>query len=316
MFYDIKFVTLHPVNPIIMTISQIKGHVAMLGANIMWGLMSPIVKYVIGLGVITPLLMTDFRIFGAAILFWSASFFVERQHVSWTDKGLLFIAGMMGILFNQGCFIFGVGFSSPGEASIITTTMPMWVMVFARLILGEPITLKKAGGIALGATGALILITSSMGSVVARGQNPVLGDMLVLAGQISYALYLTFYRNFIKKYSLITNMKWMFLSASIVLLPISYDSIRNTSFELLSGLEWAGIAYVMVFATFLAYICIMTGQRTLRPTVVGMYNYFQPIVASAIGLYLGMDRFTPLKLFAVVLIFSGVYFVVISKSKE
>lgn len=288
----------------------------MIGANVIWGLMSPAVKYIVGLGIVTPLLMTDFRIFGAALLFWIASLFTKREHVCLKDKGLLFIAGMMGILINQGCFIFGVGLTSPGEASIITTTMPMWVMVFARLILGEPITLKKAGGITLGATGALILVLSAGTVKIAGGDNPVLGDLLVLTGQISYALYLTFYRNFIKKYSLVTNMKWMFTSASIVLLPFSWPTITATPFAELSRIEWLGIGYVAVFATFLAYIFIMTGQRTLRPTVVGMYNYFQPIVASCIGLYLGMDTFTPLKILAVALIFSGVYFVVISKSKS
>lgn len=55
-------------------------------------------------------------------------------------------------------------------------------------------------------------------------------------------------------------------------------------------------------------------SENLRPTLVGMYNYVQPIVASIIGVCLGLDRFTTIKFIAVALIFSGVYLVTISKA--
>ncbi len=164
---------------------NLKGHAAMLGANTMWGLMAPVAKMVMAAGIVSPLLMTNFRILGAALLFWTASLFVPNEKVPPRDLLLMAGAAMLGILFNQGCYVFGVGFTSPGEASIITTTMPLWVMVLAALILGEPITLKKIGGIVLGATGALILVLGAAKSG-AKGDNPTLGDLLVLTAQELY----------------------------------------------------------------------------------------------------------------------------------
>lgn len=292
---------------------KIGGHLAMLGANVMWGLMSPVAKMVFAAGTVLPAVMVDFRVAGAALLFWIASVFLPEEKVPVGDLLRLFGAGMLGILLNQGCFIFGVSLTSPGEASLVTTTMPMWVMLLAWLILREPITLKKAGGIVVGAAGAIILILGS-GMRVA-GENPPLGDFIVLCAQLSYALYLTLYRNFIRKYSLVTLMKWMFLSASVVGLPATFTWLRDTSWNSITGLEWSGVAYVVVCGTFLAYICIMIGQKRLRPTVVGMYNYVQPIVATITGIILGLDTFTPMKALAIVLIFSGVWLVTISKAR-
>lgn len=294
---------------------NLKGHVAMLGANVCWGLMSPVAKLVFASGVIAPIIMVDFRIAGAALLFWLTSLLTPREHVPAMDKLRLFGAGMIGILLNQGCFIIGVSYTSPGEASLVTTTMPMWVMLLAWLFLKEPITFKKAGGIALGAGGALILVLGGK-TAITGGDNPALGDFIVLIAQLSYALYLTIYRNFIKKYSLVTLMKWMFLSASIVGLPATVGFLKSTDWGAISFNEWIGIAYVVVFATYIAYICIMIGQKNLRPTIVGMYNYVQPIVASIVGVILGMDHFTFPKVVAVVLIFSGVYLVTMSKAAE
>lgn len=296
------------------TESKAKGHLAMLAANVMWGLMSPVAKIVFATGVVAPMVMVDFRVAGAALLFWITSLFLPKEHVPGGDILRLFGAGMLGILLNQGCFILGVSLTSPGEASLVTTTMPMWVMLLAWLILREPITLKKAAGIAAGAAGAIILIAGS--GVRAYGTNPALGDVIVLCAQLSYALYLTLYRNFIRKYTLVTLMKWMFLSASVVGLPAGIKWLVATDWLAISAIEWSGIAYVVICATFLAYVCIMIGQKNLRPTLVGMYNYVQPIVATLTGICLGLDRFTPLKALAIVLIFSGVWLVTISKAKD
>lgn len=292
---------------------KLKGHAAMLGANLMWGLMSPVTKLVFAAGVVAPLVMVDFRVFGAAVLFWIASLFTRREHVAAADKLRLFGAGMLGVLLNQGCFIIGVSLTSPGEASLVTTTMPMWVMLLAWAVLREPITLKKAGGIALGAAGAIILVAGST-AATAGGESPALGDLIVLLAQLSYALYLTLYRNFIRRYSLVTLMKYMFTSASVVALPSTIKWIAATDWAAVTAPQWAGIGYVVVMGTFLAYICIMIGQKNLRPTIVGMYNYVQPIVATLVGIALGLDSFTPMKGVAVALIFTGVYLVTISKA--
>lgn len=287
----------------------------MIAANSMWGLMSPVAKIVLTAGTVTPLLLTDLRIAGAAILFWITSLFTPNEKVPAADLLRMAGAACLGILFNQGCFIFGVGLSSPGEASIITTTMPMWVMLLAALILKEPITWKKAGGILLGATGAIMLVSGNLGSQTA-GNNPMLGDLLVLTAQLSYALYLTLYRNFIRRYSLITLMKWMFTFAALLSLFPSIPTITSASLGSIAPITWGGIAFVVVGGTYVAYICVMIGQKNLRPTIVGMYNYLQPIVATAIGIYMGFDHFTALKTIAVVLIFTGVYLVTISKARQ
>lgn len=293
---------------------NIKSHIAMLIANITWGLMSPIVKIVLASGVVTPLLIVDFRMAGAAALFWLTSLFMPKEHVPLRDKLLLCGAGTLGILLNQGCFVIGVSMTTPSEASLVTTTMPMWVMLLAWIILREPISLKKAGGIVIGATGAVILMAGNTAHQGAAASNPTLGDIIVLTAQLCFALYLTLYRNFIRRYSLVTLMKWMFLAATVLSLPVTIPVVASTSWHMLGAVEWGGIAIIVVCATYLAYICMMTGQKHLRPTVVGIYNYLQPIVATIFGISIGIDSFSPIKGVAVLLIFSGVWLVTTSRA--
>ena len=130
----------------------------MFGANAIWGVMSPIAKFVMISGTITPWVVTNLRIAGAMILFWLVSLFMKPEHVGSKDLAKLFGASLLAIIFNQGCFITGLGMTSPTNASIITTSMPLWAMILAAFFLKEPITGKKIMGIAAGAAGAVLLI--------------------------------------------------------------------------------------------------------------------------------------------------------------
>lgn len=294
--------------------TSLKGHASMLGANIMWGLMSPFAKLVMLGGTVTPLVVTDLRIFGAMILFWTTSFFQKSEPVDPKDMVRLFGASLLGIVFNQGCFIFGVGLTTPGEASIITTSMPLWVMILAAFILKEPVTGKKLMGIAAGAGGALLLILGSRHSTTS-GNSGIWGDLLVLTAQLSYAFYIVLYKNFVSRYSLVTIMKWMFTYAFICALPFSARDLMNTDWLALDSVEIGSLAFIVVGATFGSYLLVTIGQKHLRPTVTGMYNYIQPIIACIVAISLGLDSFNLTKAFAILLIFSGVYLVTASKSR-
>ena len=81
----------------------------MLGANVMWGLMSPVAKFVMVGGAVTPLVVTDLRITGAMVLFWIASFFQKPERVAPKDLLKLLGASSPGVLFLiRDVFIFGV----------------------------------------------------------------------------------------------------------------------------------------------------------------------------------------------------------------
>lgn len=300
-----------------MNLMKLKGHGSMLGANVMWGLMSPVAKFVMVGGVVTPLVVTDLRITGAMVLFWIASFFQKPERVAPKDLLKLLGASLLAIVFNQGCFIFGVGLTSPVDASIITTSMPLLAMVLAAIYLKEPITGKKVLGIAVGATGALLLILGShqVSEAKAAGNHYIWGDLLVLLAQFSYALYFVLFKNFVNKYSLITIMKWMFTYAFICALPFSYNDLLHTEWKSLQNTEIGALVFIVVGSTFISYVLIVIGQKNLRPTVAGMYNYVQPLVASIVAVCWGMDTFNFVKIISVALIFGGVYLVTNSRSK-
>lgn len=295
---------------------NLKAHLAMFGACAMWGLMSPIGKDVMASGVNDWILIT-FRMVGAAILFWATSLLspeTRHEKVSSHDLLLFFFAGMLATVFNQCCFTVGLSLTSPVNASIITTTTPIITMLLAAIFLHEPITGQKIGGIICGCLGALLLIYGSTQGASARQSN-IFGDLLCLLAQCSFATYLTLFKQLVQRYSVVTSMKWMFTYASVVCVPFTFNDIANLQWAQISWTTWMGTAFIVIFATYIAYLLMMYGQHNLRPTIVSMYNYVQPMVACVVSVAVGLGVFGAGQAVAVVLVFGGVWLVTHSKSR-
>ena len=286
----------------------------MFGACAGWGLMSPVGKDAMLHG-FDGITMVSFRVAGACLLFWIASLFAPKEQVPWRDRLMFIGAALTGLLFNQCCFTIGLSITSPINASIVTTSMPIFAMILAALILREPITGKKALGVLMGCSGALILILSSAAHADAR-VGDIRGDLLCLFAQFSFALYLSLFNPLIKRYNVFTVNKYMFSWATLMLLPLSSDHVYGVISQPIPLLTWIEVGYVVVCGTFFCYILTMIGQRTLRPTVVSVYNYVQPIVAVAASLIMGISTMKLTHVLAVVLVFSGVWLVVKSKSRK
>lgn len=286
----------------------------MFGACAGWGLMSPVGKDAMLHG-FDGITMVSFRVAGACLLFWIASLFAPKEQVPWRDRLMFIGAALTGLLFNQCCFTIGLSITSPINASIVTTSMPIFAMILAALILREPITGKKALGVLMGCSGALILILSSAAHADAR-VGDIRGDLLCLFAQFSFALYLSLFNPLIKRYNVFTVNKYMFSWATLMLLPLSSYHVYGVISQPIPLLTWIEVGYVVVCGTFFCYILTMIGQRTLRPTVVSVYNYVQPIVAVTASLIMGISTMKLTHVLAVVLVFSGVWLVVKSKSRK
>ncbi len=297
---------------------SLPGHVAMLICNTIWGLMAPISKEALNYfsaNGINPLVLPSLRMIGATLCFWILSLFSPKETIAKEDRWLFVLAGLLSIAFNQNLFVCGIAFTSPVDASVITTTLPIITMILSAIVLKEPITHLKAWGVIIGMAGAILLILSN-GHGLTLDRSHALGDVMCLCAQVSFACYLIFCKRIIGKYSPVTLMKWMFLTSSILVVPFTSQYIAEVDVVAVPLDVWLEIGFVVFFGTFVTFLIIPIGQRLLRPTIVSSYNYLQPVVSTIASLALGIATFGVAKGIAVALVFTGVILVTKSKKRE
>lgn len=296
----------------------IVAHLYMLAASVMWGLMAPLGKDAMSHG-ISGLEMICFRVTGAAICFWVASWVLKmkgepsEEVLNKKDYLQLLGAALFAIIFNQCNYIIGLSITSPLNASIMTTVMPIFTMVMAFIFLREPITWMKFGGVILGACGAATLILASAQGAV--GGGVLKGDLMCIAAQCSYSIYLTAFKGVIQKFSAVTCMKWMMTFATLIVLPFATPQLLETDWSAISTTTWMDTLFVVFCGTFCAFLLSVNAQKILRPTIVAMYNYMQPVVSCTASVLLGIGVLGWSHPIAIALIFTGVYLVNKSRAK-
>ena len=291
---------------------KLSGHLAVAAAYTIFGLNIVFCKDIANSAVVPPIVLFTLRAIGASALFWGLSLFMPREKVDKGDFWKIAAASVVGLFVPQMTFLVAITMSSSIDTGIIGTLGPIFTMFFAFLFVKEPITGKKAGGVALSFAGVLYLIFNSVHSGGAEASSPM-GIALLLLNSISFSFYLGLFRPLISKYSVVTFMKWMFLVSLLLSLPFSAKGLMTTDFAAVPvNVRWE-IGYLILFATFFAYFFIPYGQKRIRPTLVSMYTYLQPIIAAVVSIAVGMDHLSWQKVLATVLIVGGV--VLVSRSR-
>ena len=291
---------------------KLKGHLSIAAAYTIFGLNLVFCKDIANSETLSPYALFTLRAVGASALFWLLSLFTPKEKVAKGDFWKIAAASLIGLFIPQMTFLMAITMTSAIDTAIIGTLGPIFTMFFAFMFLKEPITGKKAGGVAISFAGILFLIFNSVHEGGAAATSPM-GVFLLLVNSLSFSLYLGLFRPLISRYSVITFMKWSFLFSLILSLPISARELVTTDFMAIPADVLWEVAYLIFFATFVAYFLIPYGQKYIRPTLVSMYSYLQPIIAARVSIWAGVDTLTWQKVLASILVVGGV--VLVSRSR-
>lgn len=297
---------------------QFKGHLAIIGANLIWGLYATVCKTLLLSSLLSSWALCGIKMIGGALLFWTIALVIPRRYVpqesvTKSDLAKLFLASMLINTGNQSCIILGLNYTSPLDSTVICSMAPIFTIALGWLLLKDKISFTKVLGIIIGFIGALLFVFIGAGD--RHASNPLLGNILMIASQIFGALYLLMFTDVLGKYHVITLMKWLFLFSAIVLTPITASYIISTPWSLFTMTNWLQLAYIILLATGVAYFLLVVGQKSVSPSAIAIYNYIQPITATISSIIIGVAAITGQNILATMLCLIGVC-IVTRKEKE
>ena len=298
------------------TKNSIIGHASALVAYAIFGFNIIVCKDLTSGNLIPPLGIFTLRSLVAGALFWLLSAFMPKEKVDRKDYIRIFAASMLGFLTCQVTFLVGIPHITPMDCSIMTAMSPIYTMIIAAIVIKEPITFKKAGGVALSFVGIIYLILSKSSTPGGVAESTPFGIFMIVLNILSFSMYLGIFKPLIAKYSVVTFMKWIFLFSACVAVPLSAKGLAKVGWAEIPSIQYAELAYLIICATFITYFLIPVSQKRIRPTLVSMYTYIQPIIAIVISIAIGMDVLTWQKVLAAIMVFAGVIVVSFSKTKQ
>jgi drug/metabolite transporter (DMT)-like permease len=292
---------------------KLKAHLAVLAANLIFGINFSMVKYVTP-GLMKPFGLNVVRVLVTTSLLWLLHFW-ERpaQNLRKKDIPLFLACGLTGIAINQLLFIKGLSITYSIHASLLMLCTPLLITITAFIFLKEKLDLPMIAGLALGVSGAVLLITARENS--GSGSDVILGDILIALNAISYAVYFVLVKPLMQRYSPLQVLRWAFTFGTIFILPFGWKEFAEAPWSSFTSSQLSAIAFIVLGATLLAYLFNIYGLHHIQASATGAYIYLQPIFATIVAVIFLDEKITPQKILSAILIFTGVYLVQRSKLK-
>jgi drug/metabolite transporter (DMT)-like permease len=224
------------------------------------------------------------------------------------DIVVLMLCSIMGVVGNQFLYVKGLSLTTVINATLLSTTIPVYALAVSILFAYDKWSLKRLGGIVLSAVGVIYLINPAREDLAFQATA---GNLLILSNSFLYAVYIVISKDLFERYGALNVITWIFLVGSVVTVPVGIYSLRQENLAAIGASVWLAIAFIVVFPTVGAYYLNAWALTRVSPGTVAIYIYLQPLVAFGFApLFLGED-WNYRTLVAAVLIFGGVAMVTV-----
>ncbi|MDK2856993.1 MAG: hypothetical protein PWQ29_607 [Verrucomicrobiota bacterium] len=189
------------------------------------------------------------------------------------DFRALAILGLVGVTLMAGFFHFAITLLPANIAALVFSCNPVFVVLFAPLVLAEKITLRKAISAVLCVTGIIILSRDHAGDVSGRGL------LLMAAATVFFALYTVFSKKIMSRYGALPLTAFTCLIGGILLLPLAWD-MESFPLAAYGAADWLGVAYLSLVGTALGYFLFIYGISHVDAGVGSMVFFLKPFLAA------------------------------------
>ncbi len=285
---------------------KILAHIALIFTNIFFAINISAVKHLTNHQLAQPFGLNVVRVGVCVLLFW-LWYLIKPVNIKIDkrDRLRLFLCAITGIAINQMFFLKGLSLTYPIHAALLLLITPILIVFIASWILKEKLGLFKLLGLALGFSGALVLILAK--NKVTNNNHILLGDLFIIINAISYTAYFILVKPLMLKYNPIVILRWLFTIGLVFVLPFGWIEFTQIPWLKYTPVDLISITSIVITGTFFAYLFNLYGIKSLGASIAGFYIYTQPIFAALIAIFLLHEDLALYKILAAVLIFSGLY---------
>jgi drug/metabolite transporter (DMT)-like permease len=282
-----------------------------LAASI-WGGMYVFSKYV--LEFIPPFTLLFLRYLVAGLVL---GWLHRRQGGPWlppVQRGLLFQIGLVGYFLSIAAQFIGTHLSSAHMGALVTTLSPLFMSLFAIVLLKEPMLNRQKLAMGLAVIGMLIVV--GLPAKDEAGQAVWLGNLTLLLAAIFWGYYSVRVQQATHYYPALQITTWAIWLAAGLTLPITW--LEHAQWSLESALTWPvilGVLYIGVISTAVAFFSWNKGLSLMSAHQAGPFLFLQPVVGSLLG-WLILDEALTLSFFTGSALIMIAVYLVLSSQKQ
>lgn len=285
-------------------------YLLLVGSATFWGANFNVGK--LAIGIITPMSVIAWRFIIASLLMLIILFMKERP--TWKairpNIWMYVLLGIIGIFGFNGLVFVGLSRTSPVNASLIMATNPIVTVILSAIFLRERMQARQAIGMLVSFTGVMLVLTN--GSLGRLGTVSV-GDLLVLAGNICWALYSVLSRRYVKNSSPLTTSAITMLVGAVCLAPFANTYHAATTPSMVAA-AWFSIIFMALCGSVLAYLWWNLGIAQIGANRTSIFFNLVPVMTMVFASFSG-ETIMATQLMGTFLVIAGVILTTFKRQK-
>ncbi len=205
------------------------------------------------------------------------------------DIALLAVAGLFGVVLNQGLFLEGLSRTTVGRSALICSQIPTFVLLFSVISRQERLTLRKGLGFAAGITGVLVLLEADSFQLSSQYLK---GDLLTLGNAASFGMYVVIGRRVMARNDPLAATAVVFFWGALGMLFYGGDDLAAADFSQLTPSHFGAMVYVILGATVVTYFLNLWAVKRVVATRVAVFIFLQPLIATTLGVVFRDEEIT------------------------
>jgi drug/metabolite transporter (DMT)-like permease len=270
--------------------------------NLMWGGSLPATK--LALQSFPPMTLASARLVLATGLFVAALQPAALRSVPRKDALSMAVLGVIGFAGVQVFQALGTSLTSGSTATVLASTSPLWIAVFAPVLLHERPRAVSALGVLLALGGVALITTSTNGETGPGGS--LAGNAIVCLSSVASALYTCLGKGLMQRYSPMVLCAFSCGGGALATLPLAGLELATVP-AVPDPLGWALLLYLAVLVTFVGFAVWFWGLRALPAARAGALMFLQPLSGLLLATLVLGEQPTTGFLIGCGLVLAGVY---------
>ena len=280
--------------------SRRRDFVFIIGASVLWGTAFPATKFIVD--TVDPLFITAARLGIGSALGLIVLLLLRRLRADVFRDPRVWLLGLLNALaFNLQNV--GLVYTTASKTALLVNVNVVFIAVLMAVVYKERITSSRAGGIALGLAGVVLLATKLNPAVLRGGE--FLGDSLVFGSGLAWSFYILGVkievdrgRDYIALTTAILATTAVFAAVPVLFMGRGLPA---------TGLSWGVVAYLGLVPTFLPMLLYTVSLRSISPTVSSLLVLLEIVVAAVLSVLLFQEVLDAFTLAGGALILIGTY---------
>lgn len=286
--------------------SRSKAYALLLLNTVLWGLSPPIIKVALNFVTVNQFLLGRYLL---ASLIFLPIYFLSKHQFKIKNLKLIILLALLGTPLTLIPLYEGIKLTTSIEASILTATGPIMVIIGGRLFLKEKIERNEEVGLIIAIIGTLLL---TLEPLLANNSSTnikfsLTGNTLILVSNLIWTGFLLLVKKLKTDATQISLVSYLVSVPVFALLAfLEPFHLSNIQYQISNAIP--GIAYMAIFGSIIAFWAYTKGQELIEASEASIFTYLQPLITLPLAYFWLHESLSGISLLACLLIGTGVYF--------